>query len=514
MEIKKILIANRGEVALRVIRTCKEMGIKTVALCPVKGQEDDFLETQIADEFYYLEKEGVFGYLDQRKIIDIAKKSGVDAIHPGYGFLAENGDFSDLCKANGLKFIGPSGDTIRSLGDKIEAKRIAKKCGLPILTGTSTAISDIKECEKMVREIGLPCLLKAVDGGGGIGMEIIDRNNVAQLAAIFEKLRRVAQSAFGSGRIFIEEFLISPRHIEFQILGDGKGNVVHLNERECSIQRRHQKLIEEAPSPYVDVWLRAKMGNAAAKLAQYLKYEGAGTVEFLVDQKKRFYFSEVNPRLQVEHTITEAVTGIDIVEQQIKIARGERLSLRQWDIRVSGCAMEFRICAENVFENFKPQSGTISRYLVPGGRGVEVHSFCQPGQKIYPYFDSMIAKLVISGKNREEILKKANWALDEYIIEGIHTNIPFHKAMLERPNFIDAKLSTTFIEKEKILERMKEKYVPAQKKKKMKKEVIHCEELAHILAHMYGVACKNGEAMGAVSKWKMAQRLKLFEKYD
>jgi len=511
MEIKKILIANRGEVALRVIRTCREMGIKTVALCPVKGQEEDFLETQLADEFYYLEKEGVLGYLDQKRILDIAKKSGADALHPGYGFLAENGDFADLCNQNGIKFIGPSGNIIRSLGDKLEAKRIAKKCGLPILMSTSNAVTNIKDCERMTKEIGLPCLLKAVDGGGGIGIEIIDKANSRNLPAIFEKLQRVATSAFGSGRIFIEEFLQNPRHIEFQIIGDGRGNVIHLNERECSIQRRHQKLIEEAPSPYLDRWLRGRMGEAAVKLAKFLKYEGVGTVEFLVDQRKRFYFGEVNPRLQVEHPITEAITGVDLVEQQIRIAQGEKLKLKQWDVRMQGWAMEFRICAENVFENFKPQSGTISRYLVPGGRGIEIHSFCQPGQRIYPFFDSMISKLIVSGKDRQSVIKKAVGALDEYVIEGIHNNIPFHKAVLSKSSFMEGRLSTSFIEKEKILDRVKERYQPAKKKKRGRKEVLHSEELAQILASVYSGMEKNGAKSREENKWRMIQRYKLFE---
>lgn len=512
MEIKKILIANRGEIALRVIRTAKEMGIKTVALCPQKGMEEDFLETQLADEFYYLEKDGLLGYLDQKKIISIAKQCGAQAIHPGYGFLAENADFSDLCQINGLKFLGPSGETIRKLGDKIEAKRIAKKCGLPILPSSPSTVKDDKEAEKIIKKIGLPCLLKAVDGGGGIGIEIIDKSNIKNLKEIFQKLQRLALNAFGSNRIFIEKYLVSPRHIEFQIIGDGKGNVVWLPERECSIQRRHQKLIEEAPSPFLDHITRLRMGSAAASLGKYLKYEGVGTVEFLMDSKKNFYFGEVNPRLQVEHPITEAITGIDLVEQQIKMAQGEKLKMAQIDMMLfKGHAMEFRICAEDPCQNFQPQSGTVAKYLIPQGRGVEVHSFLQPGQRIFPFFDSMVSKLVVFAPQREILLKKAARALSEYKIEGIITNAQMHKVMLENENFRKGNLSTDFIEKEKIIDAIKKSCIFVAPKKVKEKEIIHQDDLAQIIAEVYKDMAKMSGGKEAKSGWKISNRYKMMQ---
>lgn len=510
MQIKKVLIANRGEIALRVIRTCKEMGIKSVALCPERGLEEDFLETQLADEFCYLDKDGLTGYLDQAKIISLAKQTEADAIHPGYGFLAENADFARLCALNGIKFIGPAPDTIRMLGDKIEAKKIARKCGLPILPGTVDAVKDEKECIEMVKKIGLPCLLKAVDGGGGIGIEIIDKDNFKDIKDIFARLQRLAQNAFGSGRIFIEKFLVGPRHIEFQILGDGKGNVIHLNERECSIQRRHQKLLEEAPSPFLDNFLRSRMGAAAVKIAKYLKYEGVGTVEFLVDKNKNFYFGEVNPRLQVEHPITEIITGVDLVEQQIRVASGEKLALTQWDIKILGHAMELRICAEDPCQNFQPQSGMLTKYLLPGGRGVEVHSFCQPGQKIFPFFDSMIAKLVVRDQDRSRTIKKALRALGEYKIEGVETNLPFHKVLLENENFCKGKLSTDFIEKEGIIQEVKKSCRVKEEPKAQEKEVISVDDLANILADLYYEVSK-ARSIARANKWKLGSRMKMME---
>ncbi|MBP6891081.1 ATP-grasp domain-containing protein [Candidatus Parcubacteria bacterium] len=511
MQINKILIANRGEVALRVIRTCKEMSIKTVALCPVKGQEDDFLETKLADEFYYLGKEGVAGYLDQSRIIEIAKISKADAIHPGYGFLAENSEFVKLCKDNQIKFIGPNSDTLKKLGDKIEAKKIARKCGIPILPSTLKECQNEKECKEMVKTIGLPCLLKAVDGGGGIGIDIIDKRNEKQLFAIFEKLKRVSLSAFGSGRIFVEKFLIDPRHIEFQVIGDGKGNAVHLFERECSIQRRHQKLIEEAPSSFLGWKLRKRMGNAAVKIIKYLKYEGVATVEFLVDSKKNYYFGEVNPRLQVEHPVTELITGIDLVEQQIKIAKGEKLQLKQHDIKMNGWAMEFRICAEDPANNFVPQSGKISEYIVPGGKGVEVHSFCRGGQKIFPYFDSLISKMVVYAKDRNSVIKRAKRAFDEYIINGLITNLSFHKTVLENDNFIKGNLSTSFIDKEDIVAQTKKNFKKVSKKRQIKGKMIDQEDLAYIIANVYKESAQSCNHNGHNDKWNLSNRMQIFE---
>ena len=507
---------------MRIIRTCKEMGIKTVALCPQKGEEDNFLETKLADEFYYLDEEEVMGYLDQRKIIEIAKQAGAEAIHPGYGFLAQNADFAELCRINGIKFIGPQAETLRRVGDKVEAKKIAWKVGIPQLSGPQRAI-DEKECFKMAKKIKPPFLLKAVNGGGGIGMTEIHRINKEEIIESFQKLRRMTASAFNSQKIFIEKLLISPRHIEFQILGDGRGKVLHFGERECSIQRRHQKLVEEAPSPFLDQKLREKMGNLAVKLGQHLRYESLGTVEFLVDQAKNFYFLEVNPRLQVEHPITELITGFDLVELQIRVASGEKLELKQKHLKFSGWAMEFRIYAEDALNNFQPRSGQISQYLPPGGKGIEIHSFCQVGQKIFPHFDPLLAKLVIFGKDRMRAIQRAKRAIAEYVIEGVPTLIPLYKVLLENQNFLAGRLSTDFIEREKIIETLKEKAVPQKiagpevspvpgEREKVKPEKeIREEEIARLVAKIYQDMKKQEMGEQEINKWKMAERMSIYE---
>lgn len=512
MKIKKILIANRGEIALRIIRTCKEMGIETVALCPQKDLEKHFLETKFADEFYYLDREGILGYLDQQKIIEIAKKAKVDAIHPGYGFLAENGDFADFCEANNIIFIGPSGDILRKVGNKIEAKKIAQKIGCPLLDGIERPIRDEKECKRIAKEIKTPFLLKAVDGGGGVGIEIIDDKNKAKLGEVFQRVKRVAEYAFGSDKIFIEKFLQSPRHIEFQIIADNEGNVVHLFERECSIQRRFQKLIEEAPSPFLDKKLRKKMGKFAVKLIKYLKYKSVGTVEFLVDKNRNFYFIEVNPRIQVEHPVTEIVTGVDIVEQQIKIANGEKLELKQRDIKISNWAMEFRICAEEPADHFQPRSGIITKYLPPLGKGIEIHSFCQVGQQIFPYFDSLIAKLIVFGRDRETVIRRAKRALDEFIIEGVPTLIPFYKVILENKSFIEGYLSTSFVKDHRIPEIVSQVQFPQGTVPSPPKviEEIDQQELAFIVAKLYR-QFRSKKGGPEVNKWRLLNRQEFLE---
>lgn len=443
----KILIANRGEIALRIIRTCKEMGIKTVALCPRKGEEKNFLETELADEFYYLQRQGILGYLDSKRIIHLAKSAKADAIHPGYGFLAENPDFAALCEKNNLKFIGPKAETLRQLGNKIQAKKIAQKVGIPLLEGTKRSVKDEKECWKMAKKVGFPLMLKASNGGGGIGIEIIEKKDKKKVFLGCQRIKRIGQNILGSGEIFIEKFLQPSHHIEFQILGDGEGKVIHLGERECSVQRRHQKLIEESPSPFLDNKLRKKMGKLAVKLGKRLKYENAGTVEFLVSKDRKFYFLEVNPRLQVEHPITELVTNIDLVEQQILIAQGEKLNLKQKHIKPSGWAMEFRINAENAKNDFQPTTGRINNYFPPQGKGIEIHSFCRTGQEILPYFDNLLAKLVVFAKDRDSVIKRAKRALDEFTLEGegISTLIPFYKLILKNPVFAQGKISTSFI---------------------------------------------------------------------
>jgi len=517
-EIKKILIANRGEIAIRIIRTCKDMGIKTVALCPQCGQEHDFLETKLADEFYFLDEPGIMGYLDQRKIIEIGKKAGVDAIHPGYGFLSENGDFADLCQANGIKFIGPRGETLRQLGDKIMAKKIAWKVGLPLLKGPQKAV-DEKECFKIAKKIKPPFLLKAVGGGGGIGIERIEKVDRDSIIGIFRKLTRVTENAFDSQKIFIEKLLEKPRHIEFQILGNGQGKVLYFGERECSIQRRHQKILEEAPSPLLDEKLREKMGKLAVKLGEYLKYESLGTIEFLIDEDRNFYFIEVNPRLQVEHPVTEAVYGVDLVEKQIRIAQGEKLELKQKNIKPNGWAMEFRICAEDPTHNFQPGTGKIKNFFLPGGKGIEIHTFLQPNQTIFPYFDDLLAKLVVWNKDRKNCILRANRAFEELTIEGVPTLIPLFKSILRNQNFINGKISTSFIEDEKILEKLPEARQLLIKTEVPEPEIdlfsqgkeIEKREIAKFLANVYRKMKKDGGLKTDVSKWKMTERIKMLE---
>jgi len=510
--IKKILIANRGEIALRIIRTCKEMGIGTVALFPTPAEKEQFLEAKLADEAYCLGEEGILGYLDQRKIIQIAKESGAEAIHPGYGFLAENGDFADFCQKNDIKFIGPNGDTLRTLGNKIEAKKIAKKVGFPLLPGTERAVKDEKEFLKIAKKIKPPFLLKAANGGGGLGIEIIEKEDKKQLLETFQKLKRETKSAFGSEEIFIEKFFKNPRHIEFQILGDGKGKVLHFGERECSIQRRHQKLVEEAPSPFLDKKMREKMGKLAVKFGERLRYESLGTIEFLVGEDRKFYFLEVNPRLQVEHPVTELITGVDLVEEQIKVASGEKLELKQKDINFSNWAMEFRIYAEDALNNFQPKEGVIANYLPPGGKGVEIHSFCQVGQKVFPYFDSLISKMVVFGKDRKECLQRAKRAFDEYLIEGVLTLIPLYEILLESQSFLEGRLSTSFIERENLIEILRKRQLGKKPPVSKKKETeINKEVLAKLAAQFYLELKEKESKETRISKWKLAERMLLFE---
>ena len=504
MEIKKILIANRGEIAIRIIRTCKEMGIQTVALCPRPGEEENFLETKFADEFCYLEEDGILGYLDQKKIIQIAKKSAVQAIHPGYGFLAENGDFADLCSRNGIKFIGPSGDILRRFGNKIEAKKIAREIKCPLLPATQDPVKSEEECVRVAKKLGTPFLLKASNGGGGVGIKVIKKINKNDISNSFQKLKREVKNAFGSDEIFIERYLSEARHIEFQILGDGKGKVIHFGERECSVQRRHQKLIEEAPSPFLDRKLRKKMGKYAVKIGRYLNYEGLGTVEFLVDKDKNFYFMEVNPRIQVEHPVTEFITGFDLVAEQIKVAEGKNFEIKQGDIKFSGWAMEFRINSEDPWNNFSPRAGAVNKYIAPGGSGVEMHTFCHDGQEVFPYFDSLLAKLVVFGKDRPNVIRKAKRAFSELSIEGISTLIPFFKIVLLNKNFVNGAISTSFIQKEKIVEQLKK--TPEEEDTKECLKETKKEEVAYIVAHLYKEMQKQSSKEAGFNKWKSISR--------
>jgi acetyl-CoA carboxylase biotin carboxylase subunit len=513
LKIKKILIANRGEIALRIIRTCKEMGIKTVALCHKEGEENNFLETSLADEYYYLNKEGASGYLDKKRILEIAKEARVDAIHPGYGFLAENWKFAKLCKKNGIKFIGPHFKILKKLEDKITAKKIAQKIGIPTLEASEGSIKTKDDLFKWVFKIRPPFVLKARRGGGGIGIRVVNGNvSFGEIFNLALGIRKQMAKAFSDLEFFLEKYIPEAHHIEFQILSDGK-NFVHLGERECSIQRRFQKLFEETPSPFLDQEKREEMAKMAIKFLKELKYNSIGTVEFLVDQNKNFYFLEVNPRIQVEHPITEAVTGIDLVEQQIRIAQGEALSFSQEDVIFNGWGVEARINAEDPFKDFQPCPGKIEKYHAPGGQGIFIHTFLKDGQEIYPYFDSLLAKLIAWGKTRQEALLRLKRALDELVIEGVPTTIPFFKLLLEDKEFLAGNYNTQFIEKSGILKRVspfkKEVQPLVKREEKLKEEEI--AELVYKFYQLFKESKEVSEEKEEVSKWLMAERLKMFE---
>ncbi len=510
-KIKKILIANRGEIVLRIIRTCQEMNIQTVALCPFPGMESNFIETRLADEHYYLEEEGTAGYLNQKKIINIAKKAKVDAIHPGYGFLSENWKFAQLCRKNKIIFIGPDHNTLKKLEDKIEAKKIAKKAGIPTLPASDKPIRSKSDLVKWVKKIKTPFILKAQKGGGGIGIRIVDgKINIKDLLDISGGIQRQMNSAFSNADFFIEKHLENARHIEVQILGDGE-KAIHLGERECSIQRRFQKLVEESPSPFLNQKDREHVTGLAVKLAEKHKYEGAGTVEFLMDQDKNPYFLEVNPRIQVEHPVTEAITGVDIVEQQIKIAQGEKLSLSQEDITFDGWAIEARINAEDPNNDFRPTPGKIKKYLAPGGQGIFLHTFLHENQEVFPYFDSLLGKIIAHGENRKEVISRLKRALEEMNIEGVPTTIPFFKILLEDKDFVKGKFNTSFIKDSKIIEKLKK--APPKKKTFLVQE-LNEKEIAETVFHLYQAMKKtiNDKKKSGLSNWVLAQRLKMLQK--
>ncbi|MEO0129382.1 MAG: acetyl-CoA carboxylase biotin carboxylase subunit [candidate division WOR-3 bacterium] len=441
---KKILVANRGEIAVRVLRACREMGIKSVTV--YSDADRTALHTRYADEVYYIgPSPSTESYLRIEKIIDVAKKSGAEAIHPGYGFLAENTQFAKACEDAGIIFIGPNSKAIELLGDKIASKVTMVKAGVPVIPGSDGAVKDEAEAQKVIEKIGLPVLIKAAGGGGGKGMRVV--RDKKELATAIKQATGEAQSAFGNPTIFIEKFLEQPRHIEFQILADNYGNVVHLCERECSIQRRHQKLIEESPSAIMTPELREKMGEAAKKAVKASGYNNAGTVEFMVDKDRNFYFLEMNTRLQVEHPVTELVTGIDIVKEQFKIAAGEKLSLRQEEIRINGSAIECRITAEDPENNFAPSTGKITELIEPGGIGVRLDSGIYEGFEVPIYYDPLIAKLLVWAPTRREAIERMKRALKEYTIRGIKTSIPFHLLVMENPQFIAGEYDTTFIDR-------------------------------------------------------------------
>jgi len=438
---EKILIANRGEIALRVIRTCKEMNIKTVAV--YSTADKDSLHVRFADEAVCIGPPASSeSYLDIPSIIAAAEITNVDAIHPGYGFLSENSRFSKICKEHGIKFIGASEEMIDSMGDKASAKTTMKKAGVPTVPGSEGLIEDIAHAKKLAKKITYPVMIKATAGGGGKGMRLVW--NEEELEPAFDSAKQESAAAFGNDGLYMEKFIQEPRHIEIQIVGDQFGNVCHLSERDCSIQRRHQKLVEETPSPFMTDALRKKMGDAAIKAAKAVNYEGVGTVEFLVDVNRNFYFMEMNTRIQVEHTITEEVIDYDLVKEQIKVAWGEAISGENYFPKLH--AIQCRINAEDPYHNFRPSPGVITTLHKPGGHGIRVDSHIYAGYSIPPYYDSMVAKLIAVAQTREEAIAKMHRALQEYVIEGVKTTIPFHLKLMENEQFKSGNYNTKFLE--------------------------------------------------------------------
>ena len=441
---KKVLVANRGEIAVRIIRACREIGIETVA---VFSEADRMaLHVRYADEAYYIgPAPSRESYLRQDRIIEVAHKSGADAVHPGYGFLAEREDFAQACAEAGLVFIGPKPSSIAAMGDKMTARETVRKAGVPVVPGTED-VGNLSDADLLAiaPKIGFPLLIKATAGGGGKGMREV--TSLEEMPLLLISARREAESSFGDGNVYLEKLVEGARHIEFQILADEYGTVLHLNERECSIQRRHQKLVEESPSPFMDDELRQKMGSVAVKAAQAVDYVNAGTIEFLVDKDKNFYFLEMNTRLQVEHPITEMITGIDIVKEQIRIARGRPTQYKQEDIKINGAAIECRINAEDPYNNFMPSTGKIAHSMLPTGPGIRVDSGVYPGFEISPFYDPMISKLIVWGETRAQAILRMRRALEEYRIVGVRTNIPFHQTLMDSHRFMGGQYDTRFVE--------------------------------------------------------------------
>lgn len=448
--MKKILIANRGEIAVRIIRACKEMNIETVAVYSEGDKEA--LHVELADEAYCigptLSKDS---YLNFSNVISVAKLTDCDGIHPGYGFLAENAAFAELCEEVNIEFIGPTSEAINLMGTKDIARETMKKAGVPIVPGSTGLVADAEDALEIAEEIGFPVIIKATAGGGGRGIRVA--RNKEDLIKGIQITQKEAEAAFGNPGLYLEKFIETFRHVEVQVLADKHGNVIHLGERDCSIQRRMQKLIEEAPSPAIDEKLRAKMGEAAVKAAEAVNYRGAGTVEFIFDHiERKFYFMEMNTRIQVEHPVTEMITGVDLIKEQIRVASGEKLSYKQKDIQFNGWSIECRINAENAAKNFMPSPGKIEMYMPPGGFGVRVDSAVYNGYTIPPYYDSMVAKLIVHANTREEAIERMKRALDEFLIEGVHTTIPFHSKVMEHPVFKSGDFDTKFLETYSVME--------------------------------------------------------------
>jgi len=492
---KRILVANRGEIAVRIIRAAKDLGVDSVAIYHEVDKGMPYVH--YADYAYQLVSDTPKqGYLDINQIIEIAKKSGAEAIHPGYGFLSENAKFSKAVSDSGLKFIGPKPHAIEVMGSKTKARELMAKAGVPIVPGTQEKIIDMKIAYQIAEEIGYPILLKASAGGGGKGMRRVGSKDEFQSA--FEAAQRESLKAFGDDSIYIEKLIENPRHIEIQIIGDEHGNYVHLGERDCSIQRRHQKVIEEAPSTVLDSGLRNKMGEVAINAAKACGYVNAGTIEFLFDTNKNFYFLEMNTRLQVEHPITEMVTNVDLAKEQIRIAAGEKLSFKQEDIAWVGHSIECRINAEDPFNNFMPVTGVVNYLREPGGRGVRVDSGIENGSEITIHFDSLLAKLVIYGRNRTEAISRMKRALSHYRIKGLKTSVPFELAVMDSPEFVNGNYNTGFIENNFDFNRLKE----------MKKE--YEEMVAAIAAYSYNLLRSSKlpkPSKEKSSKWKLSARV-------
>jgi acetyl-CoA carboxylase biotin carboxylase subunit len=491
---KKILIANRGEIAVRIIRAAKELGIDSIAIYHEVDKEMPFV--QYAEYAYKLESETPkAGYLDIQQIIDIAKKSGAEAIHPGYGFLSENAKFSQACADAGIKFIGPKAHAIEVMGNKTSARKLMSKAGVPIVPGTQEKIIDIEKAKIIAKELGYPVLLKAAAGGGGKGMRKVFKEE--DITDSFDAAQRESLKAFGDDSIYLEKFIENPKHIEFQIIADEHGNYVHLGERDCSVQRRHQKVIEEAPSTVLDTELRQKMGEVAINAAKACGYVNAGTIEFLFDKNRNFYFLEMNTRLQVEHPVTEWITGIDLAKEQICIAAGEPLSFKQEEITFRGHSIECRIYAEDPFNNFLPDTGRIKYLREPGGKGIRIDSGVETGTEISIYFDPLLAKLVSWGKDRLEAISRMERALQHYRIKGLKTTIPFELAVMQHPEFRYGYFDTGFIENSFDFDVLK----------KMKAE--HDELIAAIAAYGYrmfsSARAPSTNSKPHTSKWKQAE---------
>jgi acetyl-CoA carboxylase biotin carboxylase subunit len=439
---KKVLVANRGEIALRVIRACKELGVRTVAIHSEADAAS--LHVRAADEKVCVgPPEAALSYRNIPNVLSAAEITGVDAIHPGYGFLSENAHFAEVCESIGVKFIGPTSENIAMMGDKAKAREVVSKRGLPVTPGSLGELRSEDDAMQAAQKIGFPVIIKATAGGGGRGMRVV--NKAEDLARAFQAAQAEAKSTFGNENVYLERYFLEPRHIEVQIMADHRGHVIHLGERDCSIQRRHQKLVEETPSPAVDEKLRREIGRVAVEAVKAVHYRNVGTVEFLLDKERNFFFMEVNTRIQVEHPITEMVTGIDLIKEQIRLAAGHPLSIRQQDVVLTGHSMECRINAEDP-EKFTPSPGQITKYSAPGGFGVRVDSAMESGATVVPYYDSMIAKLITHGRDRQEAMARMRRALDEFVIEGIKTTIPLHRRIFDDPDFQKGHISTAFLE--------------------------------------------------------------------